>query len=92
MTPSTSVHYTISGTVQGVGFRRFVLHAANKLDLTGWVGNLDDGSVECVAQGTPEALTEFEMHLRTGPRHAVVESLTCNDLSEERHWTTFRIV
>ncbi len=88
----TSVHYHISGHVQGVGFRRFVLHTANRLGLTGWVCNLDDGRVECVAQGEADAISEFEMQLRTGPRHAMVTDVECTDSTNERTWTSFRIV
>jgi acylphosphatase len=88
----TSVHYLVSGQVQGVGFRRFVLHAANRLGLTGWVCNLEDGRVECVAQGQADVISEFEMQLRTGPRYAVVSDVACTDLTEERRWTSFRVV
>lgn len=87
-----SIHYVISGHVQGVGFRRFVLHAANRLGLTGWVCNLEDGRVECLAQGDPDVLAEFEMQLRVGPRQATVTDVTCADRSEERTWNSFKIV
>ena len=42
-------HAIACGRVQGVGFRYYVLRAANALGLDGWVRNRDDGSVE---QGT----------------------------------------
>lgn len=87
-----TVHYLVTGFVQAVGFRRFVLHHANRLNLTGFVSNLESGYVECVAQGSVEALTELEMLLRQGPRGAVVESVTCEDLPDERIFKVFRIV
>ena len=44
-------HYNFQGRVQGVGFR-FTMHAlANKYQLTGWVKNNYDGSVEAEVQG-----------------------------------------
>lgn len=44
-------HILYSGTVQGVGFRFTVQRHALSLDLTGWVKNLPDGSVEILVNG-----------------------------------------
>lgn len=44
-------HYRIYGRVQGVGFRYRAKYAAQSLYLTGWVENMDDGSVEMEVQG-----------------------------------------
>ena len=44
-------HIYFSGRVQGVGFRFQASWAAKRLDLTGWVRNLDDGRVEMEVQG-----------------------------------------
>ena len=88
-----TVHFLVKGQVQGVGFRRFVLHHANRLMLTGIVCNLDDGSVDCVAQGPTDALTDLEMHLRQGPIHSRVADVVCTDLDREpRKYHGFRIV
>ena len=66
----------ISGRVQGVGFRWFVVREAEGLGLVGWVMNADDErSVEVVAEGDPGALAELERRLRTGPRGAHVEAM-----------------
>lgn len=89
---SSTVHFIVDGKVQGVGFRRFVLHAANALDLKGFVTNLEDDTIECVAQGSIDALTELETLLRQGPRHAVVNSVTCTDVEGGKKYTSFRIV
>ena len=40
-----------SGIVQGVFFRRNTKEIADKLDLKGWVKNLEDGSVAAVFEG-----------------------------------------
>ncbi|OQY06428.1 MAG: hypothetical protein B6I25_03885 [Planctomycetales bacterium 4572_13] len=40
------------GWVQGVGFRYTTHRAASRYDLTGFVRNLPDGSVEALLQGT----------------------------------------
>ena len=41
----------VEGLVQGVGFRAAVWRQATRLGLSGWAANLDDGSVEVVAEG-----------------------------------------
>jgi acylphosphatase len=64
--------YTVSGRVQGVGFRAFVQNAADAVGVRGWAANRDDGSVEVYAVGTPEQLLEFSGYIRKGPRQADV--------------------
>ena len=82
--------YKIDGRVQGVGFRAFVQHAANRLGVRGWARNLADGSVEVYAKGTPEQLAEFAGLVRQGPRFAEVR--TVEELEAElEHWSDFLI-
>jgi acylphosphatase len=69
------VHIRIHGFVQGVGFRFFVERNANRLGITGWVRNLLDGSVEVLAEGEEEALTELIELCKKGPIGAVVEDV-----------------
>lgn len=89
----TTVQFIVEGEVQGVGFRRFVLHHAHRLNLRGFVCNLDDGEVECMAQGTTDAVTELEMLMRQGPLYSTVTNVVVNDLeTESRRYTQFRIV
>jgi acylphosphatase len=63
---------TVTGTVQGVGFRYFAVRAARRLGITGWVANRPDGSVEVVAEGEAGMLAEFASELRHGPAAAGV--------------------
>lgn len=67
---------TITGRVQGVGFRWWVRRSADALGLTGWVMNADDErSVELVAEGPSTALDELERRLHAGPDGARVEGV-----------------
>ena len=57
-------HYLFLGQVQGVGFRWRAEKLACMLDLTGWVRNLWDGTVEMEVQGTREDIREMLCRLR----------------------------
>lgn len=71
-TGKARLHAVIDGTVQGVGFRMFVLDHAQALGLTGWVRNTYDGLVEVTAEGPQAELEKLLDKLRTGPRAAFV--------------------
>jgi acylphosphatase len=47
-------HVIYRGRVQGVGFRATAMQLAAGLDLSGFVRNLHDGTVELEAQGQPD--------------------------------------
>ena len=64
---------TVSGRVQGVGFRYFVLRRAMELALTGWVANEHDGSRPCRGGGAAADLEALLEALETGPAGAVVD-------------------
>ena len=63
----------VSGRVQAVGFRDWVVRAAKTEGITGWVRNRNDGSVEIVASGEEEAVGRFADACREGPALARVD-------------------
>lgn len=65
----------VTGRVQGVGFRYFVVDRARALALSGCVVNMVDGSVRCVAEGPEDALLRLLSALRDGPPGARVASI-----------------
>ena len=75
-----SIHLEISGRVQGVGFRWFVVEKARRLQLSGWVRNRPDGNVEIAASGNAEALAALESAVTRGPPGAQVQKV--NRLAE----------
>lgn len=69
------VRITVSGIVQGVGFRPFLHRLALAHNLTGWVRNTSSG-VELELEGTPEDLDAFVAGLKSdAPPLAVVEAV-----------------
>lgn len=68
--------FIISGRVQGVGFRQFTLTRARQIGVRGFVRNQPDGSVECVAAGTPEQMAALEAVIRRGPPGSRVDAVT----------------
>lgn len=79
--------YTISGVVQGVGFRYFTERCAGRLQITGYVKNLYNSNVEAYAVGTEEQLSQFEAELRRGPSSAYVEEVkkVASPVDEKAH-------
>ena len=57
------LYIRIGGCVQGVGYRYYAVYSARRLGLTGWVRNLEDGSVEMEVQGSPDQINELILHL-----------------------------
>jgi acylphosphatase len=72
-------HFRVAGRVQGVGFRVFVLDAAEAEGLGGWVRNTPDGEVEGVAEGEREAIDRFVKRLQRGPASARVDHVTMDE-------------
>jgi acylphosphatase len=66
----------VTGSVQGVGFRFFVIRRAGHFGLNGWTKNMPDGSVFVVAEGPEPALREFLGALREGPPSAAVSEVS----------------
>ncbi|MBK6882201.1 MAG: acylphosphatase [Flavobacteriales bacterium] len=69
----------VTGSVQGVGFRRSAAKAMERLGLTGTANNLTDGSVEMEVEGRIEALEAFTKWARSGPFTARVDTLEWRD-------------
>ncbi len=79
----------VSGRVQGVGYRWFVIERASLEGITGWVRNLPGGDVEVVAEGDAEAMERFERVLRQGPGRARVDDVAIDILAPTGRFATF---
>jgi acylphosphatase len=78
-----AVHVIITGRVQGVGYRAWTEHEAQRLGLSGWVRNRRDGSVEAVFAGEDGDVTGMLAALWSGPRGSRVEDVSLEDFAGE---------
>ena len=67
------LYFKAYGRVQGVGFRFFTQKWASLLSIYGKAENLDDGSIEIIAQSSEENLQQFLDKILVGPPSAKVE-------------------
>ena len=81
----------IHGRVQLVMFRDFTQRRAKKLGLKGFVRNLEDGSVEVLAQGEAHQLELLLQALHRGPLLAHVESVDSEVRESSETYDTFKI-
>ncbi|MGP0629903.1 acylphosphatase [Nitrospina sp. 32_T5] len=78
-----AVHLKVEGRVQGVFFRANTEKVAKELGVTGWVRNLDDGSVEIRAEGGRDRLESLIDWCRKGPAMADVRQVDVKWVSAE---------
>jgi acylphosphatase len=65
----------IAGRVQGVGYRAWMVHQAERLGVSGWVRNRSDGTLEALVDGDTASVEELLRLCRRGPRLAVVTEI-----------------
>jgi acylphosphatase len=73
----------VHGNVQGVFFRDSTSDEAESKGVAGWVRNRDDGTVEAVFEGEPDAVEALVEFCRSGPSKADVERVDVEDEEPE---------
>lgn len=89
------IHATVTGMVQGVGFRYYTVEQARKLAVSGWVCNRLNGSVEVEAQGPRADIAQLISWLKVGPRWARVDQVQVTEIPCETGRdarTRFRVI
>ena len=77
-----TVHVNITGRVQGVWYRAWVVEEARSLGVNGWVRNRRDGSVEALISGPGENVDALLQRLGEGPPAAEVANITVSESDE----------
>jgi acylphosphatase len=86
MNETITRHLTIHGSVQGVGFRRYMVFKAQQLGISGWVRNRNDGSVEAMVQGTEDAVAAIIECAQQGPGASQVSGVTVSDVGSAENF------
>ncbi len=73
--PQAQLAARVEGSVQGVGFRWWVAGQAKPLGLVGYAKNMDDGSVQIVAQGSRQNCQKLVQALESGDTAGHISSL-----------------
>jgi acylphosphatase len=76
-----SVRIYIIGSVQGIFFRAFLKENAEKLNVKGFVRNLEDGRLEVFLEGNSEEVNKMIELCKKGPKHSQIRSV---ELKEEK--------
>jgi acylphosphatase len=72
-------HVTVTGRVQGVGYRAWFTDEASARYLEGWVRNVRDGSVEALLAGPSDVVADMIAACRQGPSMARVDAVREED-------------
>lgn len=74
-----AVRLYITGIVQGVFFRGFIKENAEKLNVKGFVRNLEDGRVEIFLEGDVDRVKEMLEICKKGQRHSQIKKVEEKD-------------
>ena len=86
-----AVIITVTGRVQGVGFRYFIATRAALIGVNGYVRNLLNGDMEIYAEGRKELLEDIIDKSRVGPPHSKVKSAKIEWLDFQNKYDNFEI-
>ncbi len=83
-------HVVFKGRVQGVGFRYTAHRSACRFELTGFVRNLGDGSVEMLMQGNRDDVDECLADIQDSFEGYIKET-QINEVPEDPRYKSFVI-
>jgi acylphosphatase len=82
---------SVSGRVQGVGYRAFTIRVATQRGLVGGVRNTDDGRVELEAEGPKDRVLSLIEDLKVGPPASRVTTVQVEWVTATGRQTDFRV-
>ncbi|MGH1572249.1 acylphosphatase [Methylobacterium sp. P31] len=92
MTETRTISVVIRGRVQGVSYRAWTQSEARARGVAGSVRNRDDGSVEAVFSGAPDAVAQMETLCWSGPPGARVTDVTVRETDDRPMTGGFEIL
>ncbi len=85
------VHAIVTGRVQGVYFRTYTQDEAQKIGVTGWVRNCQDGTVEVAVEGEEDKVDQMIQWLHAGSPMGEVTGVEVNDEPPLNEQSAFNI-
>lgn len=82
----------VCGKVQGVGFRFFTNYVATNNNLTGWVRNCEDGTVQMEIQGKEEDILKFIKGIKKGNGFSNIKDISISEISVLQAEKEFKMV
>jgi acylphosphatase len=82
----------ISGKVQGVSFRKHTLKIACELNVSGWVRNQSDGTVQGCFEGNDSHVEALLVWCFVGPERARVQAIESKIQKYTGEFSEFRIL
>lgn len=86
-----TTHVQVEGRVQGVYFRDYTQRQAYQLNLSGWVRNKLDGSVEAILSGDDTNVKAMLEWLKQGSPLSRVDNIHIHETITEEEYTTFEV-
>lgn len=86
-----TIHVIVEGLVQGVCFRDYTKKQAHQLNLSGWVRNNQDGTVEAIIRGAKGDVQSMLNWLTKGSPRSRVDNIRSHEVISEEVFTTFEI-
>ena len=74
-TNSLTLSVRVTGRVQGVSYRAWTKDEATARGLSGWIRNMQDGSVRALLHGPPDKVRDMVAAMRRGPLAARVDDV-----------------
>ncbi len=85
-------HIFIKGKVQGVFFRQSLKTVAKKNNVKGFVKNIDDGSVEAIAEGNNADVLQLIEWCHTGPASSRIDHVEIIYEKHKKQFKTFDVL
>lgn len=82
MSDRLSLRVSVTGRVQGVGYRAWTTERAKAHGLSGWVRNEVDGTVTAVFHGPSAAVQAMIDECRDGPPSAMVDQVAVDHVDD----------
>ncbi|WP_010233488.1 acylphosphatase [Clostridium arbusti] len=82
----------VYGRVQGVGFRFHTQYLSDHFNLTGWVKNCEDGTVEIEVQGGEDNIYAFKIKIQEGNRFIKVKEIYSEKIENVNGEKSFKVI